>query len=48
MQRENQWDRRRFLSTMAMGGGMLAATRSGLGALLPQQSYFPTGVLAGD
>ena len=48
MQRKNQWDRRRFLSTMAMGGGMLAATRSALGAQLPQQSYFPAGVKAGD
>jgi len=48
MQRENEWDRRRFLSTIAMGGGMLAATRSALWAQTPQQSYLPVGVKAGD
>ncbi len=48
MQKEVQWDRRRFLSAMAMGGGMLAASRSALGAPLSQQSYLPVGVKAGD
>ena len=33
---------------MAMGGGMLAATRSALWAQTPQQSYLPVGVKAGD
>ena len=41
MQRKNRWDRRRFLSTMAMGGGMLAATRSALGAQITPAELFP-------
>ncbi len=48
--RHGAWalDRRRFLSTLSMGAGVLAATRSALGALLPQESYLPAGVKAGD
>ncbi|MFB3067870.1 MAG: hypothetical protein ACE1ZI_01255, partial [Acidobacteriota bacterium] len=39
--------RRRFLSTLAASGGMLAATRSGFGSLL-QSGDLPAGVRAGD
>ncbi len=40
-------DRRRFLSTLAASGGILAATRSGFGSLL-QSGDLPAGVRAGD